>query len=239
MMIHQLRLVRVGIPAAVCAALLLGACSSSDNTKSQASGTGTPAQNFTAHALNLVSSDFPSSWKTTESTGGSNPVRSGVNACVGKQQGPTPTTAAVSKNFLDGTTGQEVGSQVQIFDQGSHATRGARIAGTAAVSSCLGPTIQDSLSKNLPAQETLTSVTASVLSPKDLLPHGFGQQVVATISYPGRDGKPASSAVFVDVLGFAHGTALVEAEFENAGSAPPATLESSTMATLVKRAGAG
>jgi hypothetical protein len=237
---RQIRLVRAGIPAAaICAALLLGACSSNEGTKSQPSGTGTPAQNFTAHALNLVPSDFPSTWKTTNSTGGSNPVRSGVNTCVSRQHVSTPATVAVSKNFLDGTTGQEVGSQVQIFDRSGQATHGARIAGSSAVSSCLGPTVQTSLSKNLPAQETLTNVTASVLSSKDATPQDFGQQVVATISYTGKDGKPASEDVYVDVLGFAQGAALVEAEFENAGSAPPAALESSTMATLAKRAGAG
>jgi hypothetical protein len=162
-----------------------------------------------------------------------------MNACVSRQQAPDPATVAVSKNFLDGSSGQEVGSQVQIFDQAGQATHGARTAASGAVASCLGPIVKGTLSKSLSSQEQLTNVSAALYPPKDPLPHGFGQQVVATISYKGQDGKQTSADVYVDVLGFAHGAALVEAEFENAGSAPPAALESSTMATLAKRAGIG
>ena len=63
----------------------------------------------------------------------------GLNSCVAKQsKAPIPVTAATSSNFLDGTTGREVGSQVQIFESPAEATAGGGIAGSSAVSSCLG-----------------------------------------------------------------------------------------------------
>ncbi len=232
------RLARVGIPAAAACAVVLGACSSSA-PPAQPSGTGTPAQNYAAHTLNLVSSDFPSSWKTIDNTGGTNPVRAALNGCVAEQQAPTPATVATSKNFLESTSGQEVGSQVQVFDQNSQAAHAASIAGTGTVSSCLGPVVKGSLAKTLTSQETLTNVTAAQVAPQNSGPHAFGQRVIATIGYTGKDGKPASEDVYVDVLGFSHGPVVVEAEFENPGSAPPASLEASTMAALLKRAGAG
>ena len=118
-------------------------------------------------------------------------------------------------------------------------TRSATIAGSSSVSSCLAPVVKGTLTKNLTSQEALTNVTAGPVSPQNAGPHAFGQRVIATISYKGKDGKPASEDVYVDVLGFSHGPVVVEAEFENPGSAPSASLESSTMATLLKRAQAG
>ena len=59
---------------------------------------------------------------------------------------------------------------------------------------------------------------------------------MATISYPGKSGATSTLQVYVLVDGFAHGVVTVEGEFENPGSAPPTTLVSSTMATLLKRA---
>ena len=45
-------------------------------------GRARPRQNYTAHTLNLVSSDFPSTWKTLPTTGGPNVVRSSLNGCA-------------------------------------------------------------------------------------------------------------------------------------------------------------
>ncbi len=233
---HNLRLTRAWVPLVAICAVVLGACSSGGAPSGNPSGSGTPAQDYAAHTLNLASSDFPSSWKTIPNTGGSNPVRSGLDACVVQQQGPTPAAVATSKNFLDTASGQEVGSQVQVFDGDGQAAHSATIAGTASVSSCLGPVVKGTLAKNLTSRETLTNVSASVVPPQSSGPHAFGQRVIATISYLGKDGKPASEDVYVDVLGFSHGPVVVEAEFENPGSAPSASLESSTMTTLLKRA---
>jgi hypothetical protein len=74
------------------------------------------------------------------------------------------------------------------------------------------------------------------VDPHNSGPDAFAQQVVATISYPGKSGATSTLAVYVLVDGFAHGPVTVEAEFENPGSAPPDALVSSTMATLLKRA---
>ena len=230
---------RAGLIVVASSGLLLAACSSGGKTPTgQPSGTGTPTQNFAAHELNLTGAAFPSSWKSESSTGGKNVVRSALNSCVAKQSNaPTPATVAISSNFLDGTTGREVGSQVQIFDSPGEANQAATIAGSSAVSSCLGSQVQSELSSTLTSNEKLTNVVASVIPPVlSTVPHAFGQRIVATISYPQKDGKQGSTDVYIDVQGFPHGSALVEAEFESPGSAPPADLSASTMATLLKSA---
>jgi hypothetical protein len=219
---------------------LLAACSSGGNAPTgQSAGTGTPTENFAAHELNLTKAAFPTSWKTESSTGGKNAVRSALNACVAKQSNaPTPATAAVSSNFLDGTSGREVGSQVQIFDSPGEATQAAMIAGSDAVSSCLGAAAKSDLEATLPSNEKLTNVVASATpSVVPQTPHGFGQRVVATISYPQKDGTQGQTDVYIDVQGFPHGAALVEAEFENPGGAPSTPLTTATMGTLLKVAG--
>jgi len=229
-------LVALAIVAATGCALVLGACSSSSPPSASPTGTGTPAQNYTAHALNLVSSDFPSSWKTLPSTGGPNVVRSSLNGCAVEEHAPKPATVAVSKNFLESSSGQEVGSQVQVFDEAHQATTTATTAGGSAVSSCLAPVVKSGLSATLTSQETVTGVTANVVPPHNTGPHAFAQQVVATISYPDKTGKTSTLDVYVLVEGFANGAAAVEAEFEQPGSPPSAAQVSSTMATLVQRA---
>ena len=230
---------RAGIPALALTAVLLGACSSGGTPSVAPSGTGTPVQNLAAHTLNLKSSDFPNSWKTTSSNSGANPVRSSLNACVLQSQASAPATAAVSDNFLQSSSGQEVGSQVQVFDQSDQAVRTATVAATSAVSLCLGSSTRSAIAKVLPSQETVQGTVASAVRPPQPGPHAFGQRVVATIAYKGQNGQPTTTDVYVDVLGFARGTVVVEAEFENARSAPSASLESSTMKTLLNRAGAG
>lgn len=223
------------LASAVCA-VVLAACSSGGTPSDAPSGTGTPTQNLAAHVLNLQASDFPSSWKTEPSNGGPNVVRATLNACVAAEHGPKPATVAVSKNFLDSSSGQEVGSQVQVFDQASQATSTATIAVGSAASSCIAPTVKSGLAQTLSSQESVTGVTATAVPPQNTGPHAFAQQVVAAISYPGQDGKTSSLNVYILVDGFASGTAVVEAEFEDPGSAPPDALVTSTMATLVKRA---
>ena len=149
-----------------------------------------------------------------------------------------PVTAATSSNFLDGTTGREVGSQVQIFESPAEATQAAVIAGSSAVSACLGPMVQTKLAPTLPANEKLVKVVASgIPSVLTTTPNAFGQRVVATISYPEKGGKQGQTDVYLDVQGFPHGTALVEAEFESPGAAPPDALTTATMSALLKTAG--
>ena len=224
---------------AVGSGLLLAACSSGGSAPTgNASGTGTPVQNLAAHTLNLTAAAFPSSWKTESSTGGKNAVRSALNACVAQQaQAPIPVAAATSSNFLDGTTGREVGSQVQIFESPAQAKQAAIIAGSSAVTGCLGPMVQTKLAPTLPANEKLVNVVASGIPAVLKTPSAFGQRVVATISYPQKDGKQGQTDVYIDVQGFPHGTALVEAEFESPGSAPASSLTTATMGSLLKTAG--
>ena len=166
-------------------------------------------------------------------------MRSALNACVAQQsKAPIPVTAATSSNFLDGTTGREVGSQVQIFESAAEAQQAAVIAGSSAVSACLGTMVQTKLAPTLPANEKLEKVVASgIPSVLTTTPNAFGQRVVATISYPQKDGKQGQTDVYLDVQGFPHGTALVEAEFESPGSAPPTALTTATMGALLKTAG--
>ncbi len=174
--------------------------------------------------------------------GGRNVVRSAINACVAKQSNaPTPATVAVSSNFLDESSGREVGSQVQIYDSPGQATQAAVIAASPAVSSCVGSQVQSQLAATLPSDEKLTNVVASGIPPVvTSVPHSFGQRVVATVSYPEKDGKQQGSTdIYIDVHGFPHGSALVEGEFESPGSAPPSSLTSATMASLLKSATGG
>ncbi len=85
--------------------------------------------------------------------------------------------------------------------------------------------VQTKLAPTLPANEKLVKVVASgIPSVLTTTPNAFGQRVVATISYPQKDGKQGQTDVYLDVQGFPHGTALVEAEFESPGSAPPDAL---------------
>ena len=223
------------LTAAACA-VVLAACSSGSAPPAKATGTGTPAQNYTAHALNLVSSDFPSTWKTLPATGGPNVVRSSLNGCALQVHAPKPATTADSSNFLQSSTGLEVGSQVQVFDHPQQAATTATTAGSSSLSPCIAAVVKSGLSATVTSKETVTNVTAAPVDPHNSGPHAFAQEVVATISYPGKSGATSTLAVYVLVDGFAHGPVTVEAEFENPGSAPPDALVSSTMATLLKRA---
>ncbi|MFZ0251791.1 MAG: hypothetical protein WAL61_17740 [Acidimicrobiales bacterium] len=163
-------------------------------------------------------------------------VRSSVNGCALQLHAPKPATAAVSSNFLESATGLEIGSQVQVFDHSSQATATATSVGSSTLSACLAAVVKSGLSATLTSKETITNVTASPVDPQNSGPHAFAQQVVATISYPGKSGATSTLQVYVLVDGFAHGVVTVEGEFENPGSAPPNALVSSTMATLLKRA---
>jgi hypothetical protein len=221
--------------AGACA-VVLAACSSGSAPPPKATGTGTPTQNLTAHVLNLVSSDFPSTWKTLPATGGANVVRSSMDGCGLQVHAPKPATAAVSSNFLQSSTGLEVGSQVQVFDQAQQATKTATLSHGGSFSSCVAAVVKSGLSATLTSKETVTNVTAASVEPHNDGAHAFAQQVVATISYPGKSGATSTLEVYVLVDGFAHGPVTVEAEFENPSSAPPDALVRSTMATLLKRA---
>jgi hypothetical protein len=233
---HHYRRRTLPLLTAGACAVLLAACSSGGTPPAKATGTGTPAQNYTAHALNLVSSDFPSTWKTLAATGGPNVVRSSLNGCAVEAHAPKPATAAVSSNFLESSTGLEVGSQVQAFDHDQQAVATATAAGSTSLSSCLAAVVKSGLSATVTSKETVSNVTAAPVDPHNSAPHAFAQQVVATIAYPGKSGATTNLEVYVLVDGFAHGPVTVEAEFENPGSAPSDALVSSTMATLVKRA---
>jgi hypothetical protein len=163
-------------------------------------------------------------------------VRAALNQCAGEQHAPEPATVEVSKNFLDSSSGREVGSQVQVFNETSQATTTAKTAASSAVSSCIAPLVKSGLGATLTSQESVTNVSVTSVAPHNTGPHAFAQQVVATVSYPDKTGKSSSLDVYVLVDGFANGAATVEAEFESPGSAPPGDLVSSTMTTLVKRA---
>jgi hypothetical protein len=96
--------------------------------------------------------------------------------------------------------------------------------------------VKSGLSATLTSKETVTSVAATSVNPHNDGPHAFAQQVIATISYPGKSGATSTLQVYVLVEGFAHGPVTVEGEFENPSSPPPSALISSTMTTLLKRA---
>jgi hypothetical protein len=226
------------LPFALFLGLFLVSCSSnSAPSNARQSGTGTPTQNLAAHELNLRSTDVPSSWKTQPSSGGKNAVRSAMDSCVAQSaKVGVPATVAVSSNFLDTATGREVGSQVQIFDSPGKAGSAAALAGSGETSACIGPQVKAALSGSLPSDETVTGVTASVIPSGISVAGSFGQRVVATLSYPGAGGAQSSSDVTVDVLGFPHGTALIEVEFESPKGAPSASLADPVMSTLVARA---
>ena len=162
------------LTVAACA-VGLAACSSSSTPPPKATGTGTPAQNYTAHVLNLVSSDFPSTWKTLPATGGANVVRSSLDGCALQVHAPRPATAAVSSNFLESSTGLEVGSQVQVFDRPPQAATTATLAGGGSVSSCLAAVVKSGLAATLTSKETVTNVTAAPVDP-----HNSGPARVCT-----------------------------------------------------------
>jgi hypothetical protein len=227
--------------AATVGMAVVSGCSSAPSVpSSHQTDTGTPTQQLAAQILNLKTADFPRSWKTVPSSGGKNYVRLALSSCVAQQShAPSPIATGISANFLEGKSGKEVGSQVQIYGSTKEAARAAELSNSSAVSSCLQSTLQESLPPSLPSTEKVTNITVSVIPASKGLPQSFGQRVTVTISYQGTDEKSQTSDVYVDVLGFAHGQALIAAELENPGSPPASSLESSTMATLLKRAQTG
>jgi hypothetical protein len=192
-----------------------------------------------AQADNLRAGDLPHSW-TKEALGtGPNVVRDSLNSCVlSVSSSPTPAASAVSSNFLQQSTGQEVGSQVQVFSRTKEATTSAKNAASSTVSGCMTPSIKTGLQSTLAKTETLQNVLVKSVPPIGSVPHGFAQLAAVLVSFPGKNEKVQSTTIYVEVVGFTSAKALVEVEFENAGSPPPASVVSPTMEALVKRSGA-
>lgn len=202
-----------------------------------AAGPATASQTATAHALNLASSDLPQGWQRQSQGTGPNVVRNAFDTCLARSPGvATPVASADSANYLDLTTGQEVASQARIYGSPAEATSAAREAGGSATSGCMQHAVATDLPGTLPSGESVEHVTVTTQ------PAGrrwtFGQRVTVQLAYPLSGGTTGGSTVFLDVLGFARGAALVTAELESTGSPPPASLERSTMAALQKRAAA-
>jgi hypothetical protein len=200
---------------------------------------GTPAQNQLAQSLNLQAGDFPSAWTKESPTGGANSVRDALNGCVFSTSGAVvPAASAISSNFLNSSTGQEVGSQVQVFDSNAQASTNARHAASTATSSCMVTNVKAGLQKTLTSTVTLQNVGVKQVTANGTGKGGFAQLVGANLSYPGKNEQTKSTTVYVEVVGFPSGTALVEAEFENTGSPPPSALVTKTMGVLTARANA-
>jgi hypothetical protein len=222
--------------AAMCA-LLLTSCGTSGSTGGKSSsGQSTSEQELAARLLNLKSSDFPSSWSTITTTTGKNAVRSSFDKCIAAQSGAkTPATTAISSNFLDRSTGAEVGSQVQLFDSATQASANARIAGDSVVGTCLQSGVSHVLPTTLEGSESLVRANVTSLTPPTFGSHPFGQRTAVAISHAGPKGTEVTN-VYVDMLGFDTGTALIATEFENTGTPPTTQFERKTMETLAHRA---
>jgi hypothetical protein len=232
--------VRAGKLAAVflTVACVAAACSSGGTPASTSKESGTPAQNSTAKSLNLRSGDLSESWTKEASNGGPNVVRNSLNSCLFSVSGsPSPAASAVSSNFLESSTGQEVGSQVQVFDTAGQATKSAINAASSGVSGCLPGDVKIGLQKTIVKTETVQTVAAKSVPALGTGRHGFAQEVAVVVGYPGKNEQQKSSTVYVEVVGFPSATALVEVEFENTGAKPPESLVTKTMQLLSARAG--
>ena len=180
---------------------------------------------------------MPTGWRRQPQGHGPNVVRNALDSClVQSSKVATPVVSAASANFLDLTTGREIGSQVLVYATTAQAEAAGRRAGSSTMSGCLQHTVGAKLPGTLPSGEQVTEV--SVTARPAGASWSFGQRVVVTVGYPLNSGKTGGSTVFIDVLGFTSGTALVEAELESTGSAPPQALKDATMAALQARAGA-
>lgn len=233
---------RLAVVAGVAAvAAVAAACGSSGPSASGSSaGSASTAQQSTAHALNLTSADLPHGWSSEPQGTGPNVIRRSFDHCLAQVPGVhAPVTSAVSSNFLDLTTGREIGSQVQVYASAAQAAKAASHAGSTAASGCLQSTIGSELPGTLPKGESVQRVTVTAGGAPGTAAHEFSQRVTTLLTYPTtKTGQSGGTTVIIDVVGFASGTALVEAEFESTGSAPDRQLERATMAALEKRAAA-
>jgi hypothetical protein len=225
-----------GLVAVACVA---GACGSSSPTSNSKKETGTSAQNALATSLNLQPGDLPdASWTKEPAATGPNVVRDALNSCLLSASGSTtPAATAVSSNFLQQSSGQEIGSQVQVFNSDAAARKSAVNAASSSVSSCMTPAVNSGLKNTLTNTVTLQGVVVRNVPPTGTGPNGFAQEAAATVLSTDKD-KQQTTTVYVEVVGFPSKTALVEAEFENTGASPPKALVESTMSLLTKRAAA-
>ena len=224
-------------------ALVAAACSSSSTppaSSSKTTGTGTASQDFLARALNLQNGDLPDESWTKEPQGtGPNVVRESLNTCVlAVPSSITPAATAVSTNFLQTATGQEVGSQVQVFNSDAEAATNSKNAASGSVSNCMSGKIKTGLQGTVGKGVTVQSVATTSVPPAGTPTGGFAQQTAAGVTYPDKNKKQQSTTVYVEVVGFPSKSALIEAEFENTGAPPPADVVASTMQLLAKRAAA-
>lgn len=221
-------------------AMVGAACGSSGSTTTngyKATGDATSQQVSNAHTLNLSSADVPKGWSNEKHGTGPNVVRLSLDGCVTHAIGGTePVTTAVSTNFEDLSNGREIGSQVQVYKTSAAAMSAAARAGSSRVGTCLSSAVQADMPKTLPKTETLQHVTVMADGVPGTAKGEFSQRVVTEITYPISAGKTGGTTVYVDVVGFARGDAVVEVEFESSGSVPPPSLEQQALAPLMARA---
>ncbi len=223
--------------AGIAAACGSGGPPKASGKSSTSTGQTTTSETSAASGLNLVASDFPGPWKKAPTTRGPSVVRDSMNHCLLQAPGAaSPSTSSTSSTFIDATNGQEASSQVQLYAASTQAMSAARSAGSRGVSRCLQREVSTALPKTLPSGETLRHVSASGKTVPGLATGESSQRVVALVTYPTGNGGSGGTTVFTDVIGFASGTAFLEAEFESTGSPPPEALERSTMAALQARA---
>jgi hypothetical protein len=227
----------LGLAVVACVGAACGSGNPPSATNKQE--TGTPAQNALASSLNLQPGDLPDATWTKEPAGtGPNVVRDALNSCLLSASGSnTPAASAFSSNFLQQSSGQEIASQVQVFNSDSEAKKSAVNAAAASVGSCMSPEVNSGLAKTLSTTVTLQNVAVRSVPPTGTGPNGFAQETAAIVAFTNKE-KQQTTTVYVEVVGFPSKTALVEAEFENTGAAPPKTLVKSTMTLLSKRAAA-
>jgi hypothetical protein len=206
----------------------------------QQSAVASPAQRQAAGRINLVATDFPAAWTDSPSTPAqqaSNPVRNAVNDCVRHRTGVAiPLLSEPSDNFLDGPTGAEVGSQVQVFSTPPPAIATASSLATSDSDSCIRSEVDAALNASIKPPASVHAVTVQTGAWKDPGQHPFAVRVQVQVVYPAASGAADTAQVYLDVLGFSAGPRVVEALFENPGSPPDQGFERTIMSKLSARA---
>lgn len=223
-------------------AMLAAACGSSAgsgsglNRKNKVPA-GNAAEVLTARNLNLTLGDLPGGWKQEPPVKGPNVVREAINSCLATAHGASRVAAtAASPEFIDLDDGQEIGSQVQVYETPAEATAAATAAGKQTLSSCIQATVTADLPKSLPSGEKLNRTSVAADTVPSRTSDEFSQRVLTDVTFPTGNGGVGGSAVYTDVLGFPSGSSLVEAEFESTGSVPTEAVERQVLTALASRA---
>jgi hypothetical protein len=223
--------------ALAATALLVAACGSGGGSSSSAVvQKGTTAQVAAAQKLNVRAVDFPKSWESVPNTGGPNVVRDAVTSCTA--HAGNPTVVATTPNFIDQPSGVEVGSQALGFADPATASAVARAGHGPTSSRCLQTAVAKGFPANLPAGERFDGADVATFSPPVSGRNGFAQRFTVHITFKAPTGGQQSAKVYVDMIGFASGTDVVEAEFESPNDPPQSALERTTLTALLNRANA-